>query len=52
MKDVSGGEGKRMNMPVSPQAGPAGSLLWDKPKVRELVQQLKDDEKVTVEAER
>ncbi|WP_181765832.1 LCP family protein [Streptomyces albidus (ex Kaewkla and Franco 2022)] len=51
MKDVSSGEGKRMNMPIAGTA-PAGSLAWDKPKVRQLVQQLKDDEKVTVTSDR
>ncbi|WP_314174540.1 LCP family protein [Streptomyces winkii] len=49
MKDVNSGEGKRMNMPTSTtQQGPAGSLLWDKAKVKQLTQQLKNDEPVTV----
>lgn len=51
MKDVNSGEGKRMNMPVSGPA-PAGSLQWDKAKVRQLTQQLKNDEKVTVTSDR
>lgn len=51
MKDVSSGEGKRMNIPISGPA-PAGSLQWDKPKVQKLMQQLKNDEKVTVTSDR
>ncbi|MGW7521759.1 LCP family protein [Streptomyces sp. NPDC054796] len=51
MKDVSSGEGKSMNMPISGTA-PQGSLQWDMPKVKQLVQQLKDDEKVTVTSDR
>ncbi|MGH3312642.1 MAG: LCP family protein [Streptomyces sp.] len=50
MKDVSSGEGKRMNMPISGPA-PAGSLQWDMPRVKQLVQQLKNDEKVTVKSD-
>ncbi|UKY50618.1 LCP family protein [Streptomyces inhibens] len=46
MKGVTGGEGKSMNMPVSGSTG--GNLLWDKAKLQQLVQQLKNDEKVTV----
>ena len=46
MKGVSGGEGTSMNMPI---AGSTGSnLLWDKAKVKQLVNQLNNDEKVTV----
>jgi LCP family protein required for cell wall assembly len=51
MKDVNSGEGKRMNMPISGPA-PAGSLQWDKAKVKQLVEQLKNDEKVTVTSDR
>jgi len=51
MKDVSSGQGKRMNMPISGPA-PAGSLQWDKAKVQKLTQQLKNDEKVTVTSDR
>ncbi|MFC4494171.1 LCP family protein [Streptomyces ovatisporus] len=51
MKDVSGGQGKRMNMPISGPA-PAGSLQWDKAKVQKLMQQLKNDEEVTVTSDR
>ncbi|WP_327355597.1 LCP family protein [Streptomyces sp. NBC_01304] len=47
MKGVSGGEGKSMNMPISGSSG--GNLLWDKAKVKQLVEQLNNDEKVTVE---
>ncbi|AQS69260.1 transcriptional regulator [Streptomyces pactum] len=46
MKSVSGGEGTSMNMPVSGSVG--GNLKWDDAKVRRLVEQLKNDEKVTV----
>ncbi|MBD0417615.1 LCP family protein [Streptomyces sp. NPDC052309] len=46
MKGVSGGDGTSMNMPVSGSVG--GNLQWDKAKVKTLVEQLKNDEKVTV----
>ncbi|WP_345632919.1 LCP family protein [Streptomyces thinghirensis] len=46
MKSVSGGEGTSMNMPVSGSVG--GNLKWDDAKVKKLVEQLKNDEKVTV----
>ncbi|KUL29028.1 transcriptional regulator [Streptomyces regalis] len=46
MKGVSGGEGKSMNMPISGSTG--GNLVWDKAKVKTLVDQLKNDETVTV----
>ncbi|MEV3856663.1 LCP family protein [Streptomyces sp. NPDC050095] len=46
MKSVSGGDGKSMNMPVSGSSG--GNLLWDKAKVKQLVDQFNADEKVTV----
>ncbi|MET7802296.1 LCP family protein [Streptomyces decoyicus] len=46
MKGVTGGEGKSMNMPISGSTG--GNLVWDKAKLRQLVQQLNNDEKVTV----
>ncbi|MGW0737869.1 LCP family protein [Streptomyces sp. NPDC002851] len=48
MKNVSGGEGKSLNMPIGGSA-PGGNLAWDKAKVKQLVQQLNNDEKVTVE---
>lgn len=47
MKGVSGGEGKSMNMPISGNAA-NGNLQWDTTKVKTLVQQLKNDETVTV----
>ncbi|MEU8564959.1 LCP family protein [Streptomyces cyaneofuscatus] len=46
MKGVTGGDGTSMNMPISGSAN--GNLVWDKAKVKQLVQQLKNDEKVTV----
>ncbi|MBA0049461.1 LytR family transcriptional regulator [Streptomyces sp. AJS327] len=52
MKGVSGGDGKSMNMPLSAQGGPQGSLQWDKPKVKQLVDQLNNGEKVTVTSDR
>ncbi|WP_369271480.1 LCP family protein [Streptomyces sp. R11] len=47
MKGVSGGEGKSMNMPISGNSA-NGNLQWDTAKVKTLVEQLKNDEKVTV----
>jgi LCP family protein required for cell wall assembly len=46
MKGVTGGEGTSMNIPISGSSG--GNLVWDKAKVKQLVEQLKNDEKVTV----
>ncbi|MGY0486155.1 LCP family protein [Streptomyces sp. WG-D5] len=46
MKSVNGGDGKSMNMPTSGSVG--GNLLWDKAKVKQLVDQFNNDEKVTV----
>ncbi|GGV52312.1 transcriptional regulator [Streptomyces longisporoflavus] len=46
MKGVTGGDGKSMNMPLAGSAG--GNLLWDKAKVKQMVEQLNNDEKVTV----
>ncbi|KUO19011.1 LCP family protein [Streptomyces dysideae] len=46
MKGVSGGDGKSMNMPISGSSG--GNLVWDKAMVKTLVEQLKNDETVTV----
>ena len=46
MKGVNGGDGTSMNMPVSGSSG--GNLVWDKAKVKTLVEELKNDEKVTV----
>ncbi|WP_052488716.1 LCP family protein [Streptomyces sp. 150FB] len=46
MKGVTGGDGVSMNMPISGSVN--GNLVWDKAKVKELVNQLNNDEKVTV----
>ena len=46
MKGVNGGDGVSMNMPISGSSG--GNLVWDKTKVKQLVTQLNNDEKVTV----
>lgn len=46
MKGVNSGDGTSLNMPVAGSSG--GNLLWDKAKVEQLVNQLKNDEKVTV----
>ncbi|MFI6700337.1 LCP family protein [Streptomyces sp. NPDC050509] len=46
MKGITGGDGVSMNMPISGSVG--GNLVWDKTKVKELVNQLNNDEKVTV----
>ncbi|MFJ4688666.1 LCP family protein [Streptomyces sp. NPDC088789] len=47
MKSVSGGDGTSMNMPLAGNSA-NGNLQWDATKVKELVNQLKNDEKVTV----
>ncbi|WP_327729403.1 LCP family protein [Streptomyces sp. NBC_00487] len=47
MKGVTGGDGKSMNMPISGNAD-NGNLQWDTAKVKQLVEQLKNDETVTV----
>ncbi|MER5890338.1 LCP family protein [Streptomyces sp. NPDC001941] len=46
MKGISGGDGTSMNMPISGSRG--GNLVWDKAKVKQLVSQIQNDEKVTV----
>ncbi|MFD5636515.1 LCP family protein [Streptomyces sp. NPDC058122] len=46
MKGVTSGDGKSMNMPISGSVG--GNLVWDKTKLKTLVDELKNDEKVTV----
>jgi LCP family protein required for cell wall assembly len=46
MKGVTNGDGKSMNMPISGSSG--GNLVWDQAKVKQLVNQLNNDEKVTV----
>ncbi|MFD7614330.1 LCP family protein [Streptomyces sp. NPDC059828] len=50
MKSVNGGDGKSMNIPISGSRG--GNLVWDKDKVKQLVQQIKNDERVTVTSDR
>ena len=47
MKGITSGDGISMNMPVAGD-GPQTSLLWDKPKVTQLVNELKNDDTVTV----
>ncbi|CAL9509503.1 Polyisoprenyl-teichoic acid--peptidoglycan teichoic acid transferase TagU [Streptomyces sp. enrichment culture] len=47
MKGVSGGDGKSLNMPIAGNA-PNGNLQWDTARVKQLVEQLKNDETVTV----
>ncbi|MFJ6086040.1 LCP family protein [Streptomyces sp. NPDC092369] len=49
MKGVSGGDGTSMNMPISGSSG--GNLLWDKAKVKTLVNELNNDQKVTVSSD-
>ncbi|MFF2780760.1 LCP family protein [Streptomyces sp. NPDC058052] len=51
MKGISGGDGKSMNMPIAGSA-PQGSLKWDMAKVKQLVEQIKNDETVTVTSDR
>ncbi|MBB5939098.1 LCP family protein [Streptomyces zagrosensis] len=54
MKGVTGGDGKQMNMPVANPgySTPKGSaVLWDMPKVKKLMEELKNDDKVTVSAQ-
>jgi hypothetical protein len=46
MKDVTGNGGKSLNMPTAGSVG--GNLQWDQAKVKQLVQQLNNDEPVTV----
>lgn len=46
MKGLTGGAGTSMNMPISGSNG--GNLVWDKAKKDQLMQQLRNDEKVTV----
>ncbi|MFF4837836.1 LCP family protein [Streptomyces sp. NPDC001315] len=49
MKGVNGGDGTSMNMPISGSTG--GNLVWDKAKVKTLVNELNNDEKVTVSSD-
>ncbi|SEC96920.1 cell envelope-related function transcriptional attenuator common domain-containing protein [Streptomyces misionensis] len=46
MKGVNGGDGTSLNMPISGSVG--GNLVWDKAKVKTLVDQLNNDQKITV----
>ncbi|MEU8973033.1 LCP family protein [Streptomyces monashensis] len=46
MKGVQGGGGTSLNMPISGSVG--GNLVWDKTKVKTLVDELNNDQKVTV----
>ncbi|MET7692021.1 LCP family protein [Streptomyces sp. NPDC005483] len=46
MKGVNGGDGTSLNMPISGSTN--GNLVWNKAKVKQLVQELNNDEKVTV----
>ncbi|MEU9609365.1 LCP family protein [Streptomyces sp. NPDC048057] len=46
MKGVTGGDGTSMNMPISGTRG--GNLVWDRAKVKDLVEQIQKDQKVTV----
>ncbi|MCZ0988867.1 LCP family protein [Streptomyces diastatochromogenes] len=46
MKGVNGGDGTSLNMPISGSTG--GNLVWDKAKVKTLVNELNNDQKVTV----
>jgi LCP family protein required for cell wall assembly len=51
MKSVSGGDGKQLNLPTVPGGnvpGVGSVLKWDKPKAKQLLEELKNDEKVTV----
>ncbi|MEU9555367.1 LCP family protein [Streptomyces fumanus] len=50
MKGVSGGDGTSLNMPIAGSTG-NGNLQWDSAKVKKLVDELKNDEKVTVSAQ-
>ncbi|MFD9793013.1 LCP family protein [Streptomyces sp. NPDC059070] len=51
MKGVTSGGGTSMNMPISGN-GPQTSLQWDTSKVKQLVNELNNDQKVTVTASR
>ncbi|MEV5874549.1 LCP family protein [Streptomyces sp. NPDC052101] len=46
MKGVQGGDGTSLNMPISGSVG--GNLVWDKAKVKTLVDELNNDQKITV----
>ncbi|MEV6944407.1 LCP family protein [Streptomyces sp. NPDC051172] len=46
MKGVNSGDGTSLNMPISGSVG--GNLVWDKAKVKTLVDELNNDQEVTV----
>ncbi|QDY77035.1 LCP family protein [Streptomyces qinzhouensis] len=46
MKGVTGGDGTSMNIPISGSRG--GNLTWDKAKVKQLVEEIRKDRKITV----
>ncbi|KUJ66694.1 transcriptional regulator [Streptomyces albus subsp. albus] len=51
MKSVSGGDGKQITMPVANPGyatSKGSAVLWDKAKVKQLTEELRNDEKVTV----
>jgi LCP family protein required for cell wall assembly len=50
MKGVNGGDGTSMNMPTSGSTS-TGNLIWDKTKLKTLVDELNNDKKVTVSSE-
>ena len=51
MKGITNGDGTHMNMPIAGN-GPNTSLLWDDVKVKTLMNELRNDEKVTVDGGR
>ncbi|MGW2561456.1 LCP family protein [Streptomyces sp. NPDC001514] len=50
MKGINSGNGKSMNIPISGSRG--GNLVWDKAKVKQLVQEIKNDDPITVTSNR
>ncbi|MBB1244259.1 LCP family protein [Streptomyces durbertensis] len=54
MKGLSGGDGTQMNMPLAgPFTAPGGqsALKWDMPRVKQLMEQLRNGDKVTVKGD-
>ncbi|MBB1254379.1 LCP family protein [Streptomyces alkaliterrae] len=54
MKGLSGGDGTQMNMPLDgPFTAPGGqsALKWDMPRVKQLMEQLRNGDKVTVKGD-
>ncbi|MGV9314632.1 LCP family protein [Streptomyces sp. NPDC003691] len=47
MKGVTGGDGTSMNIPISGSRG--GNLTWDKAKVKQLVEEIRNNKKITVQ---